>query len=338
MTDDHVHSTGTQHGIVSSEWEKKELIQEAYDHARSSIIVPQLIVLLEKYARDRWVSSTDLFQTQMHVQTTAVAATTNSELPTKSTLAKKLFETEQLWTKPDYIVVHDDCDHDDDDDNDNDSNTSNDDCGCGTSNNDGNETISLEKATSRLPGAAATTTEVYLVPPTPSSLHDKAKNKAGKSTGTRSSNGGTSRTTSGKKCLLRHKFSTNGNEACSYHYRVCKLLRRHQKEIAKSSCKPKNSIPCSSSSSSPPPSSVFLKGSVGSAVRKYYNDNNPSNRTASCNKEDQTMVMLQHETKELVADALSIVHDAVNLEIGIVPKTSVVRWKKKNQFEICYYY
>jgi hypothetical protein len=55
------------------------------------------------------------------------------------------------------------------------------------------------------------------------------------------------------KCLLRHEFSP-GN----YWFTVCKLRRRHQKEISK--------LPSPSSSPQPPSSSAVLDGLVRSAI------------------------------------------------------------------------
>ena len=67
------------------------------------IMIPQLIDLLDKYASNTWVISSDLFN--------------NETLPKNITVTK--FGTE-LWINPDYVVVHEnnidngDADGDDD--------------------------------------------------------------------------------------------------------------------------------------------------------------------------------------------------------------------------------
>jgi hypothetical protein len=46
---------------------------------------------------------------------------------------------------------------------------------------------------------------------------------------------------------------------------------------------------------------------------------------------------LHLETNKIVTDSLSIVRDAKNLKVGVVPKTTVVRWKAEDEFEIRYF-
>ena len=128
-----------EHNMVSSEREKKVTIERAYEYARREII-PPLIDLLDKYEEeyllyahahddtdtdtDSWVISSDLF---FNNDETLLIPKSISSIVTK-------FCATELWTKADYIVVHngnghgnghDDVDVDDDvDDNDKDATAS----------------------------------------------------------------------------------------------------------------------------------------------------------------------------------------------------------------------
>ena len=142
---------------------------------------------------------------------------------------------------------------------------------------------------------------------------------------------------------------------------VCKLRRRHQKEIAKY-------LSVSSTSHSPHPSSPspVLDGLASSAVLKYYhqlskNGNNAEafikdmteNGTQSTDVTHQVVcdsngedrlhhhanqaTILVEKASYVITEALSIVRAATKLEVGVVPKTTVVRWKAEDEFEIRYF-
>ena len=271
-----------EHNMVSSEREKKVTIERAYEYARREII-PPLIDLLDKYEEeyllyahahddtdtDSWVISSDLF---FNNDETLLIPKSISSIVTK-------FCATELWTNPDYIVVHngnghgnghDDVDVDDDvddndeaDDNDKDAtaSTSND---CDQIKQEKKVRIRNNNNNNNNNNIKGTTTEVYL------GGHQKLVSSTNKTKKTKKSK---SKKKSPDKCLLRHKFS-NG----FYHYRVCKLPRRHQKEIAKrllfwnTACSSSraqdndnNPLPLLSSSS------AFLEGFTRSAVlKKYY--------------------------------------------------------------------
>ncbi len=288
------------HNMVSSEWEKKEVIRSAYDVARVKV-VPQVIDILQKHFGDNvWVASTHIF----HSQTTV----------------------SELWAKPDYLAVHD-------------------------------ATLSsgeIDDPNSNANSINGTSTQLF--------LGRKEKQI------TCIDAGGKTKIPKGfpDKCLLRHEFSKGSNWLM-----VCKLRRRHQKEIAK------HPFFLSTSSPSKPAESLpILDELTRSAVNKYANESSKyhhesfheaqhkvkSNLIASktdvtkdSGKETQEDVIgsgedlhqpspfekrvsiLQAETNKIIQDALSIVRAAENLEIGEVPKTTVVRWKTEEEFEIRYF-
>ena len=292
-----------EHNRVSSEWEKNEVIRKAYDRARAAIL-PRLMDLLEKHAGDGiWMASTDLFQNTQHLL--------------------------ELWTKPDYLAVHRATPSAKDNDFDN-----------------------------NITSIHGTTTLLFI---------DKQQEppRTGNSSAAAKKN---SRKGLPDKCLLRHEFSVG----CHW-FMVCKLRRRHQKEIAKH---PYLSLSSASSPSHAPSPSAVLDELARSAVLKHYNEdqsNNSANQqefgTEAIETPDKDTTeeillksdtisevddaqgddlhhrqqfpepesLLQKETKRIVIDALSIVRAAKNLEVGMVPKTTMVRWKAEDEFEIRYY-
>lgn len=284
-----------EHNRVSSEWEKKEVIRKAYDGARAAIL-PRLIHLLEEHVGDTvWVASTDLFRTPSDAE---------------------------LWTKPDYLAVHN--------------------ATSASSNKDSdNNTAGCQEAT--------TTTQFFLA-------RQQQEPRVG----------GSASTAKAKlwkglpdKCLLRHEFSPG----CHW-FRVCKLRRRHQKEIAKH---PSLSLATSRSSPHPPSSSAVLDELASSAVRKYHNQSSKNAKNTEVSTKDETgdgtqinadvlegvdgvsnlddwhqqqarqETILLEKANDIITEAMSIVRAAKNLEVGVVPKTSVVRWKAEDEFEIHYF-
>lgn len=265
-----------EHNMVSSEWEKNEIIRSAYDRARA-LIIPVLIDLMEKCVGDSvWIASTDLF------------------------LARPRSE---LWTKSEYVADHGANDE-----------------------SDANGTNIQGTSTQLFLGTQRGQMDDII------SANGKKKLPKGFP----------------DKCLLRHEFSEG-----IHWFMVCKLRRRHQKEIVK--------LPSLSSqlSSKPPSSSAVLDALTRSAVLKHdnqpfkstrgnfgatqHNDKSKSNESGSdaieTSAKDQPpkLEVLQKEANEIITDALSIVRAAENIEIGEVPKTNVVRWKAESEFEIRYF-
>jgi hypothetical protein len=290
-----------EHNRVSSEWEKNEVIRKAYDRALEAIL-PRLMHLLEIEVGDGvWVASTDLFHSIQH-------------------------PLSELWIKPNYLAVH-------------------------SATPSAKDNDSNSNSNSNITSIHGTITQLFVekqqAPPrTGSSFHAAKKNL---------------RKGLPNKCLLRHEFSVG----CHW-FMVCKLRRRHQKEIAKHP-------PLSSSLSL---ASSILDGLAKSAVLKYYNEDQNNNsvnqkelgteaiETSDKNTTEEILLksnniyeaddaqgedphhrqqfpepvsLLQKETKRIVADALLIVRAAQNLEVGMVPKTTMVRWKAEDEFEIRYF-
>lgn len=246
-----------EHNMVSSEWEKKEVIRSAHDIARARII-PRLIDILEERVGDSvWVASTDI-------------------LCSPSAL--------ELWDKPDYVTVHD---------------------APSSKNNvgdSGSNSISVQ----------GTSTKLYLI------RQEKQIDNIAIS--------GKGKIPKGfpDKCLLRHEFSKGSD-----YIMVCKLRRRHQKEIAKHP-----SFLSPSSSSNPALSLSILDGLARSAVLKHYNQLSNKHQPPQLEKQEP---ILQEEWNKIIVDALSIVRAAENLEVGEVPKTTVVRWKAEDEFQVRYF-
>ncbi len=246
-----------EHNMVSSDWEKKEVIRSAYGIARAKII-PRLIDILEEHVGDSvWVASTDLFPS---------------------------LSTPELWDKPDYVAVH--------------------------------EATSSKKRSDDSDNNAidvqGTSTQLFL------SRQETQIDYVGTSGKTKIPKGFPD------KCLLRHEFSKESDWLM-----VCKLRRRHQKEIAKHL-----SFLSPSSSSKPALSLSILDGLARSAVLKHYNQISNNRQPPQLEKQQS---ILQKETNKIIADALSIVRAAENLEVGEVPKTTVVRWKAEDEFEVRYF-
>jgi len=301
-----------EHNLVSSEWEKNERIRVSYHRARFAII-PKLIDLLETHFGDRvWVASNDIFHTPI---------------------------PSELWSRPEYRMTHA---------------ASSSSSGSGSSankiNNDddsGNNNISSS-------GMHGTTTEFFL------EKQQQGFTKRSSCSGSKTKTKAKPKKGLSDKCLLRHEFSTG-----CFSFMVCKLQRRHQKEIAKHP--PRGS---SSSLSQPTASSAVLEGLARSAVLKQYTklsknyhlpssgkgqsntetietsakDTSEEAKTSDDNAEadangdtrNQPSV-LQEEASTIVTDALSIVRAAKNLQVGVVPVTTLVRWKAEEEFEIRYF-
>jgi len=276
-----------EHKTVSSQWEKNEVIRKAHDRARV-LVLPRLINILEQHTGDNvWVASADLFGTQSSLE---------------------------LWTKPDYLAVHD-------------------------------ATSFAKDDPDNMPDIHGTATQLF--------LEKQEEQRMGQSSLGKTK----TRKDLPKKCLLRHERSPE-----KYWFMVCKLRRRHQKEIAK--------LPSLSSSTQPPSSSAVLDELVRSAIFKHGDKSFNSGQkvldralepfakdiagdTRQCNDAAELpdpnsdrhpttrfameASALQLETIKIVTDALSIVRDAKNLKVGVVPKTTVVRWKEEDEFEIRYF-
>jgi len=289
-----------EHNMVSSEWEKKQVIRSAYDVARVKAI-PQLIDVLQKHFADNvWVAATHIFHSQSKIS--------------------------QLWAKPDYLAVHD-------------------------------ATLSFSKIDDPKGNANtlnSASTQLFLGRKEKQidCIGAVGKNKIPKGFP--------------DKCLLRHEFSKGSDWLM-----VCKLRRRHQKEIAKhpsflsplSPSKPAESLPILDELTR----SAIIKYSNVSSKNRYGSFNETQHKFKSNHKESETDVtkdsgketpvdaigsgvdlhqpsqfekqvsILQEETNKIIKDALSIVRAAENLEIGEVPKTTVVRWKTEDEFEIRYF-
>jgi len=157
------------------------------------------------------------------------------------------------------------------------------------------------------------------------------------------------------KCLLRHEFS----KGC-YWFAVCKLRRRHQKEIEKILSQSSSLSLRQRQQSSP--SSTVLQGLARTAVLKHSNktnqkatktnkaineyfsssedfsvDSQQTNTNEPERKPIHGISMLQEKTDKIVEDALSIVHCAQKLEVRVLPRQTSVRWKTEDDFEIRYF-
>ena len=288
------------HNMVSSEWEKNAVIRSAYDHARE-VIIPQLICLLEKYVGDGvWVVSTNLFFHNEHIN--------------------------ELWTKPDYVTVHD--------------------APSPVTANDESDFNLL----ANLQGTASST-QLYL---------GKGKKRIQNNISSAATRKQKLQKGAPEKCLLRHEFSKG-----AHWFMVYKLRRRHQKEITKQQLSSVSSSSSLSSNNNAPLPSAVLDALTRSALLKPHHQASKNdggitgsafqiNNTENKTKESETTVavaietsfakdqplqieMLQKELDNTITDALSIVRAAHNLEIGDVPKTTVVRWKAEHEFEIRFF-
>jgi hypothetical protein len=299
-----------EHNRVSSEWEKNEVIQKAYDRARDAIL-PRLMDLLEKHAGDGvWVASTDLFHN-----------------------TQPLLE---LWTKPDYLAVHRATPVSAKDNN--------------SDNNNNN--------------IHGTTTQLFI-----------EKQQEQSQTGSSATAKKNLRKGLPDKCLLRHDFSVGCHRfmVCKLRRRHQKEIAKHPSlsslssqqtpspsaildGLARSAVLKLYNEPSRShrrtSSEDQSNNSVNQKELGTEAIETSDKDTAEEILLKSdgiseayaqgedphhCRQFPQQDSLLQKETKRIVTDALSIVRAAKNLEVGMVPKTTMVRWKAEDEFEIRYF-